>query len=439
MPSTGATLVIRLQGMAVEPGAVTQAGCGKVNTLLHKEAPEEVLLEAAREVRTIHFQLDQNTGIQQMVRQAIQNASHEEEPEKSFLAKASVKMGNPPTYSSECNLEKFENWVASKVQLQFLGQCLTDEAQEWFYQQKWFMLTLSLNKVAVNYDRIMQGSMTVQQLYQELTKLAKQMMELLDVYSYRRQFMNVLKPDIREQVLKKGFTAEYSKIDELMEEAVTLDNAKHYTSGYNSSHSTSSQVTGDTSFRNRVLIPDERPDYWSLHMWNTLNDWHTNPMSAPNAIRDDSKGYFLEEYVDVAAWISKVSMDISRLAFMNQMKAVFGSSLNFETAFSGSTSDLLRPNHEATMWLTDSSTPLQSRLSIHALTPAKTGESSQQHLDADLDSYHQAWEPVLSYDEVLPSGTPDVEMEVPATAGTSGTLPSESTMNVVQELDDLYQ
>ncbi|KIJ54598.1 hypothetical protein M422DRAFT_240670 [Sphaerobolus stellatus SS14] len=198
----------------------------KVNALLHEEAPEEVLLEAAWEAQTIHFQLDQNThlreaglmpkqqvrfsadtrrnvtspsrnyglnpinevhipqpeadapfarqstpalsmtaqldgavvnmtseysGIQQMVRQAIQNASHEEEPEKSFLAKASVKMGNPPTYSGEHNLEKFENWVANvlrymsmynllgpragKVQLQFLGQCLTDEAQEWFYQQ----------------------------------------------------------------------------------------------------------------------------------------------------------------------------------------------------------------------------------------------------------------------------------------------------------------
>ncbi|KIJ54595.1 hypothetical protein M422DRAFT_240665 [Sphaerobolus stellatus SS14] len=254
----------------------------KVNTLLHKEAPEEVLLEAAWEARTIHFQLDQNrqlreaglmpeqqvrfsadtgrnvtspsrnygvnpinevhiprpevdapfgrqgtpalsisaqlagavvnmtseySGIQQMVRQAIQNASHEEEPEKSFLAKAGVKMGNPPTYSSECNLKKFENWVASKVQLQFLGQCLTDEAQEWLYQQvewfdreikhwdlesvmmglqKWFMPTLSLNKVAVNYDHIMQGSMTMQQLHQELTKLAKQMIELPDAYSYRR-------------------------------------------------------------------------------------------------------------------------------------------------------------------------------------------------------------------------------------------------------------
>ncbi|KIJ47418.1 hypothetical protein M422DRAFT_248811 [Sphaerobolus stellatus SS14] len=274
----------------------------KVNTLLHEEAPEEELLEAAQEAQTIHFQLDQNfpsrnygvnpireehtprpednapfgrqdtpalpisaqldgavvnmtskySGIQQMVRQALQNASLEDEPEKSFLAKAGVKMGTPPTYSSERNLEKFENWVASllqfmsmynllrprasKIQLQLLGQCLTDETQEWSYRQverfdrevkhwdlesvlmglqKWFMPTLSLNKVAVNYDHLMQGSMNVQQLHQQLTKLAKQMVELPDTYSYQRQFMNALKPSIREEVLGKGFTVKFSKIDEL--------------------------------------------------------------------------------------------------------------------------------------------------------------------------------------------------------------------------------
>ncbi|KIJ53776.1 hypothetical protein M422DRAFT_242029 [Sphaerobolus stellatus SS14] len=99
------------------------------------------------------------------------------------------------------------------------------------------MPTLSLNKVAVGYDHLMQGSMNVQQLHQQLTKLAKQMVELPDAYSYRRRFMNPLKPSIREEVLGKGFTAEFSKIDELMEQAVIVDNAKCYTSGYNSNHS----------------------------------------------------------------------------------------------------------------------------------------------------------------------------------------------------------
>ncbi|KIJ47777.1 hypothetical protein M422DRAFT_248340 [Sphaerobolus stellatus SS14] len=278
----------------------------KVNILLHEEAPEEALLEAAQEARTIHFQLDQNThlpeaglmpeqqarlrtdtggsvnnlsrdtpalsvtaqldgavvnrtteynGIQQMVRQAVQNASHEAKPEKSFLAKASVKMGNPPTYRGECNFEKFENWVASVLQFMLMYNLLgpqVDKDQLQFLEikhwdlefiimgvQKWFMPTLSMNKVAVNYDTIMQDSMTVQQLHQEFLKLAKQMIKLPDMYSYRRRFMNALKPDIREQVLKKGFTPEFSSINELVGEAVTLDNAKYYTFGYNNNHGSS--------------------------------------------------------------------------------------------------------------------------------------------------------------------------------------------------------
>ncbi|KIJ38944.1 hypothetical protein M422DRAFT_258353 [Sphaerobolus stellatus SS14] len=180
------------------------------------------------------------SSIQQMVRQVLKNASHEEEPKKSFLAKASVKMGNPPTYNS-------------KIQIQFLGQCVVDEAQEWFYRQverfdrevkhwdlesammglqKWFMLTLSLNK--------------------ELTKLAKQMVELPNAYSYRRRFMDALKPSIREEVLGKGFTAEFTKIDVLVAEAVMLDNAKHYTSGYNSSYGSAYLHKSANSATNRV-------------------------------------------------------------------------------------------------------------------------------------------------------------------------------------------
>ncbi|KIJ42653.1 hypothetical protein M422DRAFT_254096 [Sphaerobolus stellatus SS14] len=274
------------------------------------------------------------------------------------------------------------------------------------------------------------------------------------------------------------------------------------------SHKRPRKLLEDTSFRNRVLVPNERPDYWSLYMWNALKDWHTNPMSIPNAIRDDSDSYFLEEDIDIAPWISPTPL----------------------SSFSGFPANLLRANHEATMWLTDSSTllrigsqiikghqtksqmqvsekfpkgpdflslilkhcsltkeriytriipymerheekwpcsaagaeraaymhlnqrmptpnkgkrpmtgSLQSRLSLHAPTPAQTGESSQQQLDMDLESYHQVRDPVLPYDEAPPSGTPDVEMEVPAIAGTSGTLHNESTMIVDPELEDLYQ
>ncbi|KIJ24452.1 hypothetical protein M422DRAFT_274762 [Sphaerobolus stellatus SS14] len=113
------------------------------------------------------------------------------------------------------------------------------------------------------------------------------------------------------------------------------------------------------SFQNRVMVPEKRPDYWSLYMWNAVKEWHTNPMSVPNVLRDNNEGYFLEEDIDVAAWISKVSADIPRSAFMEQMKVVFGSCDNFDTAFSGFDKNLLGADHQAKMWITDSATPLR--------------------------------------------------------------------------------
>ncbi|KIJ29703.1 hypothetical protein M422DRAFT_268827 [Sphaerobolus stellatus SS14] len=206
----------------------------KVNNLLHEEAPEKVLLEAAWEACTIRFQLDQNSrlreaglmpeqqvqfsantgrnvdippsevnapfgrqstpalsinaqldgavvnmtseysGIQQMVRQVLNNASHENEPEKSFLAKAGVKMGGTlPLTMVSATLRSSRTGLRTYFDICHCTTCL-DLKQEWFYRQverfdrevkhwdlesvmmglqKWFMPTLSLNKVAVNYDR----------------------------------------------------------------------------------------------------------------------------------------------------------------------------------------------------------------------------------------------------------------------------------------------
>ncbi|KIJ27709.1 hypothetical protein M422DRAFT_271065 [Sphaerobolus stellatus SS14] len=236
----------------------------------------------------------------------------------------------------------------------------------------------------------------------------------------------------------------------------------------NYSRKRSQKLFENPSFQNCVQVPEQQPEYWSLYMWNALQEWHTNPMSVPNTLRDNHNSYFLEEDIDVAAWISKVAADISRSAFMDQMKAVFGSRDNFDMAFSGFDTNLLRADHEATMWITDLATlfhagseraaymhlnqrppaphkgkqpvtgSLQSRLSAHVPTPAKTGESSHQRLDADLDNYNQVREPVLPYEEEPPSGEPEAGDTVPPSAGANNTLPDESNMDVDPELDDIY-
>ncbi|KIJ38262.1 hypothetical protein M422DRAFT_259171 [Sphaerobolus stellatus SS14] len=81
---------------------------------------------------------------------------------------------------------------------------------------------------------------------------------------------------------------------------------------------------------------------------------------------------------------------------------------------------------------------LQSQLLLHVPTPAKTGESSKQRLDTDLESYNQVREPVLPYDEAPPSGEVETGDNAPPHAGASSTLPDESTMDIDPELYDIY-
>ncbi|KIJ43453.1 hypothetical protein M422DRAFT_253336 [Sphaerobolus stellatus SS14] len=282
-------------------------------------------------------------------------------------------------------------------------------------------------------------------------------------------------------------------------------------------------------FLNKVRKYDSRPEHWSLYMWTALGGWYQNPMSVPNALREDNDGYFLEQDVDVAAWLTKVIGELPRQAIMLRMKSVFGSRTNFETACYGFDPNLFCAEMHRSRWLMDGSLPLrigsqiakgikgksqiesvkipegpeflklvlehcslsreqiynqiipymirddekrpfssatveraaymalceqekapykgkkpvtanrQSKPSVHALTPAKTGESSQQRLDADLETYGQAREQVLPYDEAPPSGEPATGEISPQAGGANNTLYDESTMDINQIVEDIYR
>ncbi|KIJ54267.1 hypothetical protein M422DRAFT_241515 [Sphaerobolus stellatus SS14] len=238
-----------------------------------------------------------------------------------------------------------------------------------------------------------------------------------------------------------------------------------------------------------------------------LVGWHQNPMSVPNALREDNNGYFLEQDIDVAAWLTKViavptlirlvthstricsarrcigadaslplrigsqiAKGIKGKAQIESVKIPEGPeflklvlehcSLSREQIYNQIIPYMIRDEEKrplssaaverATyMALREqekapykgkkpATAPRQSKPAVHAPTPAKTGESSRQQLDADLDAYGQAREQVLPYDEAPPSSEPEAGDIAPLSGDAHSNLTDENTMDIDQIVADIY-
>jgi hypothetical protein len=61
---------------------------------------------------------------------------------------------------------------------------------------------------AANFDAMHQGNSTVQELYNQMSKLVEQMVHPPNAYTIRRQFLEALQPSISMKVLELGYNAE---------------------------------------------------------------------------------------------------------------------------------------------------------------------------------------------------------------------------------------
>jgi hypothetical protein len=160
-------------------------------------------------------------GISQMVRIAlVENQS--QLIDSSPLSKAGIKILLPRCYLGSAKLEDFEDFIfnilywlklngmlgaaSSEWQLMLLGTCLTGEAQEWYMRnvesptqaiQQWgleatilglqrqFLPMLMHRHMAADFDGMHQGNSTVQELYNQMSKLAEQIVHPPDPYTVR--------------------------------------------------------------------------------------------------------------------------------------------------------------------------------------------------------------------------------------------------------------
>jgi Retrotransposon gag protein len=146
------------------------------------------------------------------------------------------------------------------LQVSYLGTCLTGEAQEWFHQnverfdrqvrawtletvvqglQKRFLHTLTYHHASNKFDAVMQGTKTVQELMNELTKYAAHMIQQPDDYTLRRRFVSALCETLCNEVLKNGYNAETISLDALCDTARMIEEASQYNQGMRRAEATS--------------------------------------------------------------------------------------------------------------------------------------------------------------------------------------------------------
>ena len=139
-----------------------------------------------------------------------------------------------------------------EMQVDYLGTCLTGKVQEWFYRnverfdcqvcewtlemvvqglQRRFLHTLTHHHVSNKFDMVSQGTKTVQEVLNDLKKYAMQMIHPPNIYTFHKRFISALRDSLHNDVLKKGYNAEFSTIDQLYETACMIEEASCYNHG----------------------------------------------------------------------------------------------------------------------------------------------------------------------------------------------------------------
>ena len=194
--------------------------------------------------------------------------SQEDNPDDSVVMQTRLNISPPEEYSGSSDLKVYKMFIAGilwwlrlhgllgvkyiKTQVQFLGTWLKGNTSEWFTRniecpdrpirdwslesvieglQKQFLNFLTHRQVSNKFDMIEQGQKTVQELIQELTKYAAQIVQYPGDYSFRRRLIAALRPYLQKEVLHRGITAEFSSMQDILEKGKDIEDSLWYDIG----------------------------------------------------------------------------------------------------------------------------------------------------------------------------------------------------------------
>ena len=80
-------------------------------------------------------------------------------------------------------------------------------------------------QVSNKFNTIKQGQKTVQELIQDLTRYAAQMVQYLDNYLFRRRLLATLRPSLQKEVLHRGITVEFSSMQHILEKVKHIEDS----------------------------------------------------------------------------------------------------------------------------------------------------------------------------------------------------------------------
>ena len=94
--------------------------------------------------------------------------------------------------------------------------------------QRRFLHTLTHHHASNKFDMVSQGTKTIQEVLNDLKKYAMRMIHPPDVYTFRKWSVSALRDSLCNEVLKKGYNAKFSTIDQLYETACMIEEASRY-------------------------------------------------------------------------------------------------------------------------------------------------------------------------------------------------------------------